>query len=52
MLRDMLTLKVDGLRLLKPTRTFSQPGAESKAVKREIMDYIITLFGYLTQEEA
>lgn len=25
--------------------------AEHKAVKRELLDYIITLFGYLTQEE-
>jgi len=44
----MLTLKVDGLRLLKPTRSFNMAGAEQRAVKREIMDYIITLFGYLT----
>ncbi len=48
MLRDMLSLKVDGLRLLKPTRSFNIAGAEQRAVKREIMDYIITLFGYLT----
>ena len=52
MLRDMLTFKVEGLRLLKPTRSFNVAGAEQKAVKREIMDYIITLFGYLTQKEA
>jgi hypothetical protein len=25
--------------------------AENRAVKRELLDYIITLFGYLTQEE-
>jgi hypothetical protein len=25
--------------------------AENKAVKRELLDYIITLFGYLSQEE-
>jgi hypothetical protein len=26
--------------------------AENRAVKRELLDYIITLFGYLSQEEA
>lgn len=51
MLRDILNLKVEGLKLLRPTRTFSQEGGEQRAVKREIMDYIVTLFGYLTQEE-
>ena len=25
--------------------------AENRAVKRELLDYIITLFGYLTQDE-
>jgi hypothetical protein len=48
MLRDMLSLKVEGLKLLKPTRLFSMEGAEQQAVKRELMDFIITLFGYLT----
>ena len=48
MLRDMLSLKVEGLKLLKPTRSFSMEGAEQQAVKRELMDFIITLFGYLT----
>jgi|LauGreDrversion4_2_1035121.scaffolds.fasta_scaffold98830_1 hypothetical protein len=49
MLRDILTLKLEGLQLLKPTRTLNYNNGEHRAVKREIMDYIITLFGYLTQ---
>jgi hypothetical protein len=58
MLRDILTYKAQVLKL--QDRTFKKQAhivatdgtnAENRAVKRELLDYIITLFGYLTPEE-
>lgn len=58
MLRDILTYKAQALKLQE--RMFKKQGgmvqadgtnAENRAVKKELLDYIITLFGYLTPEE-
>ena len=58
MLRDVLTYKAQVLRLQerffkKNASTVAADGtnAENRAVKRELLDYIITLFGYLTAQE-
>jgi len=56
MLRDVLTSKAQVLRLQERLFRKSQVNAdgttaENRAVKKELLDYIITLFGYLTPAE-
>ncbi len=50
MLRDVISYKAKVLRLQE--RTFKTKESEQKAAKRALLDFIITLFGYLTSTEA
>lgn len=56
MLRDVLTSKAQVLRLQERLFKKAQVSAdgttaEQRAVKKELLDYIVTLFGYLTPAE-
>ncbi|CDW87454.1 UNKNOWN [Stylonychia lemnae] len=49
-LRDVITYKAQVLRLQE--RTFKTKQKEQQAAKRALIDFLITLFGYLSLEEA